>query len=89
MQVICLGYVFFANGMVLVQAFNGAGDTRTPTLMNLVCFWAIEIPLAYFLARELDFGPTGVFASVAISESLMAIIAIILFRRGKWKLVQV
>ncbi|MFN8357202.1 MAG: MATE family efflux transporter [Spirosomataceae bacterium] len=89
LRVICLGYVFFANGMVLVQAFNGAGDTRTPTLMNLVCFWAIEIPLAYFLARELDFGPTGVFASVAISESLMAIIAIILFRRGKWKLVQV
>lgn len=89
LRVICLGYVFFANGMVLVQAFNGAGDTRTPTLMNLVCFWAIEIPLAYLLAQYWGFGPMGVFVSVAISESLMAIFAIILFRRGKWKLVKV
>ena len=85
----CLGYVFFAYGMVISQALNGAGDTRTPTLINVVCFWIIEIPLAYLLANTLNWGPEGVFWSVAFSESLLAVIAVLVFRRGRWKLVKV
>ncbi len=89
LRVFCLGYLFMAYGMVLTQALNGAGDTRTPTLINIVCFWVIEIPLAYTLAHLLNWGPPGVFWSVAISETLLAVIAIWVFRRGRWKTVQV
>lgn len=89
LRVFCIGYVFMAYGMVLSQALNGAGDTRTPTFINIVCFWVIEIPLAYILATMLNWGPQGVFWSVAISESLLAVIAIWVFRRGRWKTVQV
>jgi putative MATE family efflux protein len=89
LKIFCLGYVAFAYGMVLTQALNGAGDTRTPTLMNIICFWVIEIPLAYLLAQSLNWGPQGVFWSVAISETLLAIMAILVFRRGRWKTVSV
>ena len=89
LQVFCLGYLFMAYGMVLSQALNGAGDTRTPTLINIVCFWVVEIPLAYTLAHTLNWGPPGVFWSVAISETLLAGIAVLVFRRGRWKTVQV
>lgn len=89
LRVFCIGYVFMAYGMVLSQALNGAGDTRTPTFINIVCFWIIEIPLAYTLATILHWGPQGVFWSVAISESLLALIAIWVFRRGNWKTVRV
>lgn len=89
LRIITLGYFFYGYGMVLAQAFNGAGDTLTPTWMNVICFWLVEIPLAWFLARVLGWGPNGVFASVAISESLLAVLSIYLFRRGKWKLMQV
>ncbi|AQG82135.1 MATE family efflux transporter [Spirosoma montaniterrae] len=89
LRVFCLGYVAFAYGMVVSQAFNGAGDTRTPTLINIVCFWAIEIPLAYLLAEQLGYGPQGVFWAVAFSETLLAVLAVLIFRRGRWKLVQV
>lgn len=89
LKIFCLGYVAFAYGMVLTQALNGAGDTRTPTLMNVICFWVIEIPLAYFLAQTLNWGPEGVFWSVAFSESLLAVFAILIFRRGRWKTVAV
>ena len=89
LRVLCLGYGFYAFGMVVIQALNGAGDTRTPTLLNLVCFWLVEIPLAYVLAIGLDLGPLGVFMSVPIAESLLALLGIWVFRRGKWKLVQV
>lgn len=89
LRVFCLGYLFMAYGMVLSQALNGAGDTRTPTLINIVCFWAVEIPLAYVLATGLHWGPPGVFWSVAISETLLALIAIWVFRRGRWKTVKV
>ena len=85
LRTICAGYLFFAYGMVISQSLNGAGDTRTPTIINLICFWAIEIPLAYYLAKSLNWGPQGVYWSVAISESILALIAIWVFRRGKWK----
>ncbi|MEQ8712187.1 MAG: MATE family efflux transporter [Cyclobacteriaceae bacterium] len=85
LQVICLGYVFFAYGMVVSQAFNGAGDTKTPTVINVVCFWIIQIPLSYLLAVSLGLGPLGVFVSIAGCHSLHAIIAIIIFQKGKWK----
>lgn len=89
LRIFCLGYIFFAYGMVISQALNGAGDTRTPTMINIVCFWLIEVPLAYLLANTLNWGPEGVFWSVAFSESLLAVVAVLVFRRGKWKLVQV
>lgn len=89
LRIVTLGYFFYAYGIVLAQAFNGAGDTLTPTYMNIVCFWLIEIPLAWFLARTLGWGANGVFASIAISESALAVLSIVLFRRGKWKLMQV
>ncbi|GAB2599707.1 MATE family efflux transporter [Spirosoma areae] len=89
LRVFCLGYLFMAYGMVLSQALNGAGDTRTPTIINIVCFWLVEIPLAYTLANLLNWGPLGVFWSVAISETLLAVLAIWVFRMGRWKTVQV
>jgi putative MATE family efflux protein len=82
---ISYGYVFYAYGMVMVQAFNGAGDTNTPTLINLCCYWLLQIPLAYSLALPLGFGARGVFAAIAISESLLAVFGMLAFRRGRWK----
>jgi putative MATE family efflux protein len=79
------GYVSYAYGMVLSSAFNGAGDTLTPTILNLICFWICQIPLAYFLAFTAGLGPKGVFASVVASDSLLALLAIVWFRRGRWK----
>lgn len=89
LQIICLGYIAFAYGMVLSQAFNGAGDTRTPTIINLICFWMLEIPLGYYLAVSLGWGLAGVCWAIAISESTMAVLCIILFRQGKWKTVEI
>lgn len=88
LRTLAYGYVFYAWGMVLAQAFNGAGDTRTPTLLNLVCFWGLQIPLAWFLAGRAGLGPDGVFWAVCASESVLAVAAFLLFRRGRWKLVQ-
>ena len=89
LRIICLGYVFYAYGMVIGQAFNGAGDTRTPTVINFICFWLIQIPLAYFLAKKTSLGPSGVFTAVAISFSLLAVISILVFKRGRWKVVRI
>lgn len=85
LRILCLGYAFYAFGMVVIQSLNGAGDTRTPIILNLICFWLMEIPIAYFLAIVLKWGPSGVFASVPISESVLALLAIWVFKRGKWK----
>src|SRR5205823_14213646 len=79
------GYVSYAYGMVLVGSFNGAGDTTTPTILNLICFWACQIPLAYFLAFSTGMGPIGPFVAVVVSDSLLAVLGIVWFRRGKWK----
>lgn len=89
LRVICLGYIFYAYGMVIGQAFNGAGDTVTPTLINFVAFWLVQIPLSYLLARHFGWGTEGVYWAIAISESLLALIAVVVFRRGKWKTVTI
>lgn len=89
LRIICVGYIFFAYGMVISQAFNGAGDTRTPTLINFVCFWLVEIPLGYFLAINVGWELAGVCWAVAVAETLQAVICIYVFRKGKWKLVEI
>jgi len=86
LRVVCLGFPLYAVGMIMVQAFNGAGDTNTPTWINVLCFWLLQLPLAYALARPLELGPTGVFVASAIAESLLAVVAWLAFRRGAWKL---
>ncbi len=89
LRIICAGYIFFAYGMVISQSLNGAGDTRTPTVINLICFWALEIPLGYLLAVTLGWGLAGVCWAIAISETMAAILCILVFRRGKWKTVEI
>src|SRR5579859_2559794 len=86
LRVMSYGFVFYALGMVVTQSFNGAGDTWTPTWVNLFCFWFWEIPLAYVLARVLNFGPLGVFLAIMIGYSTLALVSTVIFRRGRWKL---
>ncbi|MFO0980624.1 MAG: MATE family efflux transporter [Planctomycetota bacterium] len=85
LRIVSCGFVFYAYGMVLTQSFNGAGDTWTPTLINLGCFWALEIPLAWVLARKVAMGPSGVFVAIMVAFSMVAVASAVLFRRGKWK----
>ncbi|MNL62090.1 multidrug efflux protein NorA [compost metagenome] len=75
--------------MVISSSFNGAGDTKTPTILNLFGFWAIQIPIAYLMAVHLNMGPKGVFIAIAVAESLLATAAILVFRRGNWKTVKI
>jgi putative MATE family efflux protein len=89
LRIVAAGFPLYAYGMVLTQSFNGAGDTDTPTRINLVCFWLFEIPLGYFLARHAGLGPSGIYLSIALAFSLMAVISVFLFRRGRWKTVRV
>jgi putative MATE family efflux protein len=85
LRYVSYGYIFYAYGMVMVQAFNGAGDTATPTVINLLCYWLWQIPLAYGLAMPFGLGARGVFIAIAISESTLAVVAMLVFRRGRWK----
>ena len=89
LRILSAGYIFYGVGMVMINAFNGAGDTRTPTVINVFGFWLFQIPLAYVLAQYLSWGPTGVFIAIPVAETLIAIAAYILFKKGKWKLVKV
>ncbi len=85
LRIISYGYIFYAWGMVTVQAFNGAGDTATPTRINIAVFWFFQLPLAWFLALKLELGPDGVFWSFALAYSLSAAVGLYFFRRGRWK----
>lgn len=89
LMIITLGYIFFGLGMVMIQAFNGAGDTKTPTIVNIMVLWLFEVPLAYTLGIIFDLGVTGVFMAVAIGHSTHAILSLYLFKKGKWKEVSV
>ncbi len=89
LRIVGVGFPLFGFGMVLTQAFNGAGDTWTPTWLNFLVFWCWEIPLAWLLAKTLDLGPDGAFIAIAVSFCTLAGAAAIMFRRGKWKLQQV
>jgi len=88
-RILGIGYPMYAVGMIVIQAINGAGDTYTPSVLNFICFWALQIPLAYWLAEPLGFGPNGVFMSLIVAESTLTILGVLVFRRGKWKTQQV
>jgi len=84
-RILGVGYPMYALGMIMVQALNGAGDTSTPSVLNLLCFWLVQIPLAWWLAEPLSLGPNGVFWAVVASESLLTLMSVVMFRRGGWK----
>jgi putative MATE family efflux protein len=85
LRLVSYGYGFYAYGMVLVQAFNGAGDTNTPTIINVFCYWLLQLPLAYVLALPFGLGAQGVFLAITLAESVLAIVSIFFFRLGRWK----
>jgi Na+-driven multidrug efflux pump len=85
LRIVSLGFVFYAVGMTLTQSFNGAGDTWTPTWINIGVFWLWEIPLAWWLATHAGFGARGVFIALTVSYSALAVVSAVLFRRGTWK----
>ena len=85
LQIIAAGYIFYAYGMVVTQAFNGSGDTGTPTKINFFAFWLFQLPMAYLVALTFQFGPVGVFTAITLAEVLLAVIAMIWFKKGHWK----
>ncbi|HMG16327.1 MAG TPA: MATE family efflux transporter [Saprospiraceae bacterium] len=89
LQIIGSAYIFYGIAMVMTQALNGAGDTKTPTIINFICFWLFQIPLAYFLAKGLELKTTGAFISIPVAETLIALIAWYYFKKGKWKEIKV
>lgn len=89
LHIMSVGFIFYGIGMVMINAFNGAGDTWTPTWVNLIGFWLFQIPLAYFLSKHFEMGPKGVFISIPAAETFITVVAFILFRKGKWKTVKV
>jgi len=89
LRIISTGYIFYGIGMVMVNAFNGAGDTKTPTIVNVFCFWLFQLPLAYLLAKYFSWGPMGVFVAIPVAETLVTVTSFILFKKGKWKTVKI
>jgi putative MATE family efflux protein len=89
LRIVSLGYIFYGVGMVMINAFNGAGDSKTPTWINLFWFWIFQIPFGYLMAQTFGFGTTGVFIAIVVTETMISITSIIIFRRGKWKLVKI
>ncbi len=89
LRIIGSAFVFYGVGMVMVQALNGAGDTRTPTWINVICFWLFQIPLAYFLAKGMDWNATGSYVAIPLAETMIAVLAWYYFRKGNWKQVRV
>ena len=89
LRIVSLGYIFYGVGMVVTNAFNGAGDTKTPTLINIFGFWLFQVPLAYLLAMVFKLGPKGVFIAIVLAEAGITIAGIIIFKKGKWKKVKI
>ena len=89
LRYVSLGYIFYGYGMVVVQGLNGAGDTYTPTILNVFGFWIFQIPFAYLVVNLLDWGPKGVFIAIVLAETFMAVAGILIFKRGKWKTMKV
>ena len=89
LRIIGCGYIFYGIGMVMINALNGAGDTRTPTLINLFGFWLFQIPFAFILTKWFNMGATGSFIAIPVAETLIAIAAYVVFKKGKWKSVVV
>ena len=83
LRILGVGFPIYGVGMIMIQALNGAGDTVTPTVTNLICFWLVQIPLAYWLATAAGLGPNGVFVTIVVSESLLTLLGVIVFRRGR------
>ena len=89
LRIISMGYIFYGVGMVMINAFNGAGDSKTPTWINLIWFWVFQIPFAYLLAIVLKTGTSGVFIAIIVTEACITITSVILFKKGKWKMVKI
>jgi putative MATE family efflux protein len=89
LQILGSGFVFYGVGMVFTQAFNGAGDTKIPTVLNFVCFWLFQTPFAYFLAMGLNLGADGVMYSIPVAQGVLAVAAWIFFKKGNWKKVKI
>jgi putative MATE family efflux protein len=89
LQIIGSGYMFYGIGMVMIQALNGAGDTKTPTWINFAGFWLFQIPLAYILTKGFDMGPVGAFIAIPIAETAIALASWYFFKKGKWKTVEI
>ncbi len=85
LRILGIGYPVYAVGMIMIQSLNGAGDTATPSILNFICFWLLQIPLAIALADALGFGPNGVFVAAVVAESALTILGVMVFRRGGWK----
>ncbi len=89
LRIVAAGFAFYAYGMVVSQAFNGAGDTRTPTWINLGCFWLGELPVALLLSRTFGLGSSGAYIAITLAFSSLAVVSVVLFRRGRWKTIRV
>ena len=89
LRIIAAGYIFYGYGMVIINSFNGAGDTKTPTWINFICFWLFQLPFAYLMALTFNFGPLGVFIAITLAEVLITVIGVIWFKKGYWKTVKV
>ena len=89
LKYVSLGYPFYAWGMIMEQAFNGAGDTWTPTRINLLCYWMLQLPLAWWLSHADGYGPRGVYLAICSAETVLALVAVAMFRRGRWKEVRI
>ncbi|MBF4506325.1 MATE family efflux transporter [Flavobacterium sp. JLP] len=89
LQIMSAGFIFYGIGMVLINTFNGAGDTWTPTGINFFGFWLFQIPLAFILAKHFNMGPTGVFIAIPVAETAITLAGIVLYKKGKWKRIQV